>query len=89
MKNKKIKEIRVYDKKDTTNFIDTNNPLTLTDLNIDLPKEAPTKVISLRLPKELLNKIQAYASQQDVSYTSIIKIILSDGIDKKFMQKSA
>jgi len=88
MKRKKLKEIKDYDKSDTTNFIDTKNPLSLTDLNIELPKEAPTRVISLRLPKELLNKIQAYASQQDVSYTSVIKIILSEGIDQKFIQKS-
>ncbi len=89
MKNRKIKEIKTYDKKDTTNFINTKNPLSLTDLDIALPKETPTKVISLRLPRELLNKIQAYASQQDVPYTSVIKMILADQIDSKFIQKSA
>jgi len=89
MKNKKIKEIKDYDHNETINFIDKSNPLKLSDLGIELPKEAPTKVISLRLPKELLNKIQAFASQQDVSYTAVIKMLLSEGIDQKFIQKSA
>ncbi len=89
MKNKKIKEIKDYDYNETVNIIDKTNPLKLSDLDIELPKEAPTKVISLRLPKELLNKIQAFASQQDVSYTAVIKMLLSEGIDQKYIQKSA
>ncbi|WP_457562601.1 CopG family antitoxin [Caminibacter pacificus] len=88
MKNKKIKEIKDYDYNETVNIIDKTNPLKLSDLDIELPKEAPTKVISLRLPKELLNKIQAFASQQDISYTAVIKMLLSEGIDQKYIQKS-
>lgn len=88
MKNKKTKEIKDYDKNETVGFIDETNPLKLGDLGIELPKEPPTKVISLRLPKELLNKIQAFASQQDVSYTAVIKMLLSEGIDQKYIQKS-
>ena len=75
---KKIKnEITLYDNKETTSYINVQKPLKLKDLGIDLPEEEPTKVISLRLPTELLNKIKAYASQNDVSYSSMIKIILS------------
>ena len=88
MKNKKIKEIKDYDYNETTNFIDRANPLQLKDLNIELPQDTPTKVISLRLPTELLNKIQAFASQQDISYTAVIKMLLSEGIDQKYLQKS-
>lgn len=86
---KKIKEIEDYDHNETTNFIDKSNPLKLKDLNLELPSEAPTKVISLRLPNELLNKIQAYAGQQDISYTAILKIILSEGIEQKYASRSA
>ncbi|MCB0731200.1 MAG: hypothetical protein KDC88_09215 [Ignavibacteriae bacterium] len=86
---KKILEIEDYDYKETTNFIDKSKPLKLKDLNLELPSEAPTKVISLRLPNELLNKIQAYAGQQDISYTSLIKIILSEGIEQKYTSRSA
>lgn len=88
MKKGKNKEIVVYDKNETTNFINKKNPLQLADLNIELPKEEPTKVISLRLPRELLNKIQAYASQQDVPYASVIKMILSEEIDKRYLHSS-
>lgn len=84
MAKKKIRRINDYDYNDTTSFIDNNNPLTLSDLDIELPKEPPTKVISLRLPSELLNKLQAYASQRDVPYTSLIKLILSEKMEKEF-----
>lgn len=74
---KKKNEITVYDKKETTAYIDISKPLKLKDIGIELPDEEPTKVISLRLPTELLNRVKAYASQNDVSYSSMIKIILS------------
>ncbi len=84
MPKRKIREISDYDFNDTTSFIDKNNPLTLSDLDIELPKEPPTKVISLRLPTELLNKLQAYAVQRDVPYTSLIKLILAEKMEDNF-----
>ena len=79
MKNQK-NEITIYDKKDTTVLIDRNKPMKLKDIEIDLPDESPSKVISLRLPTELLNRVKALSSQNDVSYTSMIKIILSRAV---------
>ncbi|OGV06636.1 MAG: hypothetical protein A2499_03105 [Stygiobacter sp. RIFOXYC12_FULL_38_8] len=79
MKNPK-NEITIYDKKETTAFIDKNKPMKLKDIGIDLPEESPSKVISLRLPTELLNRVKALSSQNDVSYTSMIKIILSRAV---------
>ena len=82
MKKQKLNEITDYDQKETGLLIDKNKPLKLRDLNIELPDETPTKVVSIRLPTELLNKVKAFASQNDISYTSMIKILLSQGIDK-------
>ena len=82
MKKQNLVEIKDYDKKETGLFINKNKPLKLKNLGIELPIEAPTKVVSLRLPTELLNKVKAYASQNDISYTSMIKIILAQGVDK-------
>ena len=79
MKNRQ-NEITVYDKKDTTAFIDKNKPIKLKDIGFDLPEELPSKVISLRLPTELLNRVKALSSQNDVSYTSMIKIILARAV---------
>jgi predicted DNA binding CopG/RHH family protein len=81
MKSKIVTEILEYDTKDTSQFIDKNKPLKLSDLGIELPTESPTKVISLRLPTELLNRLKATASQNDISYTSMIKILLAKGVD--------
>lgn len=82
MKKQKLAEITDYDKKETGLFINKNKPLKLKDLGIELPVDTPTKVVSLRLPTELLNKVKAFASQNDISYTSMIKIILAQGVDK-------
>lgn len=79
MKNQK-NEVTVYDKKDTTILIDKDKPMKLVDLGFDLPEDSPTKVISLRLPTELLNRVKALSSQNDVSYTSMIKTILSRAV---------
>lgn len=84
MKKKKLKEIIEYDDKDTTTLIDRNHPQKLKDLGFDLIDEQPTKVVSIRLPNRLLNQIKAYASERDVSYTSVIKLFLSDEMEKRF-----
>ncbi|HRI46982.1 MAG TPA: CopG family antitoxin [Ignavibacteriaceae bacterium] len=80
MKKTKKEEIIDYDYKETTAFINKNRPLDISDIGFELPADLPTKVISLRLPTELLNKVKAYAAQQDVSYTSVIKMILARAV---------
>ncbi|MCF7859550.1 MAG: BrnA antitoxin family protein [Candidatus Cloacimonetes bacterium] len=79
----KQNQIKVYDKTDTSSLIDQNDPLRLQDLDIELPAELPAKVISLKLPNVLLNKLQAYASEKDIPYSSLIRMILSKEMDKK------
>jgi hypothetical protein len=84
------REIRVYDSHNTTSFIERKKRMTLASLGIELPlnelscqPETPTKVLSLRLPTTLLNKIKPYAGQHDVPYSAMIKMILAEGIESK------
>ena len=82
-------EITVYDDEETTTFINKKNPLKLADIGFKLPKESPTKVISIRLPTELYNKIRAYSTNLDIPYQAYIKLLLNNGIKKteKFNSK--
>lgn len=85
MKNrrkKKLKEIKVYDKNDTTHYIDKNKRLSIKDLGFKLPPESPTKVISIRLPTELYNIIKAFSTNNDIPYQAYIKYLLARGIKK-------
>ncbi len=77
------REIRVYDNNDTSTFIDRKRRMTLADLNFELPNESPTKVLSLRLPTSLLNRIKAYAGEHDVPYSAMIKMLLVEGMESK------
>ena len=64
----RLEEIRDYDDRDTSTFIDPAKPLTFTDLGVALPKAPPTQVVSIRLPSTLLNELKAFASARDVPY---------------------
>ena len=77
------REIHVYDRHDTTAYVDRKKGMKLADLGFELRPETPTKVLSLRVSTVLLNKIKAYAGQHDVPYSAIIKILLAEGIESK------
>ncbi|MFO1464517.1 MAG: CopG family antitoxin [bacterium] len=79
MKAKK-KEIKDYDTRDTSDFIDKAKRLSLKDLGFELPAEPPTQVVSIRLPTPLLNRIRAEASAKDVPYQALIKLLLDDSL---------
>lgn len=82
-KIKRTKEITDYDAHDTIRMIDKRNKLSFDDIGLELPPVAPTQVVSIRLPTELLNELKALGSRDDVPYQAIIKIILSEGIRAK------
>ncbi|MBI5134988.1 BrnA antitoxin family protein [Candidatus Uhrbacteria bacterium] len=42
-----------------------------------------TRTISIRLPEDLLARIQSQANQRDVPYQSYIKVILAESMDGK------
>lgn len=87
MKKSKIKEETVYDTNDTTGFIDKNKPVTLGDLGLKLPKEKPTKVISIRLPTGLYNRIKSFSTDIDMPYQAYIKYLISRGLKRDLLKK--
>lgn len=74
---RKISEIKDYDEQETTEWIHPQKKLSLKNLGFKLPPTPPSQVVSIRLPTQLLNKIRAKASQNDIPYQALIKMILS------------
>ena len=79
----RLGEIRDYDDRDTSTFIDPAKPLTFTDLGVALPKAPPTQVVSIRLPSTLLNELKAFASARDVPYQALIKLMLAEALARR------
>jgi predicted DNA binding CopG/RHH family protein len=85
---KTVHEIIDYDENDTTLFINKEQPLKLQDLGFRLPKKGPTKVISIRLPTDLYNRLKAYSTNMDMSYQAYIKYLLNKGAEKDSSKKT-
>ncbi len=83
---KNLKEEIIYDLNDTTSCINKNKPLKLKDLGFVLPKEPPTKIISIRIPTYLYNQIKAKSTNIDMPYQAYIKYLLSQGIKKDLLK---
>lgn len=80
-KNKKVtKQITDYDNTETGSFINKKNKLSFQDIGLELPKQSPTQVVSLRLPTALLNEIKAFGSVMDVPYQALIKMFLAEAM---------
>ena len=75
--------IRDYDEHDTTAMIDAQKPLSFADFGLTIPKVPPTQVVSIRLPSALLNEIKAFASARDVPYQALIKLLLSESLERR------
>ncbi len=82
-RSRRPKEIRDYDKRETSALIDPTRPLALADLGLELPKLPPTQVVSIRLPSSLLNQIKAFASARDVPYQALIKLLLAESLERR------
>lgn len=74
---KKRHEIVDYDEMETTDLINRAKPMSLQDLGFKLPPVPPTQVVSIRLPTRLLNQLRAKASEEDIPYQALIKILLA------------
>ena len=73
-------EIEFWDKNDATDFFNFQN-----SENISFPNLKPsTKMISLRLPEALLERLKTLANKNDVPYQSLIKILLSEKVNEEF-----
>jgi predicted DNA binding CopG/RHH family protein len=74
---KKDKERSRYLNTDFGEILEKLEPL---DLSLEFP--SPTQSISLRLPREVLNKIRIMADEQDIPYQSLIKLWLVEKVKK-------
>ena len=63
-----------------TDFGDALSKLEPLDLDIEFP--SPTQSISIRLPREVLNKIRILADERDIPYQSLIKLWLAEKVKK-------
>ncbi|HLB58542.1 MAG TPA: CopG family antitoxin [Bdellovibrionota bacterium] len=79
-KRKPMKEIKDYDRVDTSAMINQAKPLKFEDIGLKLPEIPPTQVVSIRLPSELLNELRAIGSQRDIPYQALIKLFLSQSV---------
>ncbi|MDO8639106.1 MAG: BrnA antitoxin family protein [Candidatus Daviesbacteria bacterium] len=69
---------------DTTEYFDTSKPIKL-----NLSKLRPsTETISLRLPQYLLAYIKQIANFKDVPYQSLMKVYLSERVEKELRSKT-
>ncbi len=66
-----------WQKHDSTDYIDWTQAKLASFPNLKPSRET----ISLRLPEDLLNEIKILANKEDIPYQSLIKILLSRGVD--------
>ena len=73
-------EIEFWDKNDATDYFNFQH-----SEKISFPNLKPsTKMISLRLPEALLERLKTLANRNDVPYQSLIKILLSEKVNEEF-----
>ena len=64
---------------DSTEYFDYS-PKNRITIKFDKSVEEPVKLISIRLPRDMLNKLRAMATKRDVPYQSLIKMFLAEKI---------
>ena len=91
MKNLKVipkfktedEEIEFWDTHDSTEYLDWSKAEKTIFPNL----KPSTESISLRLPSPLLARIKQLANSQDVPYQSLMKVYLSERVDKEVSLK--
>lgn len=73
-------EIDFWDKNDATDFFEFENPEKTVFPNL----KPTTKMISIRLPESLLERLKTLANKNDVPYQSLIKVLLSEKVNEEF-----
>ena len=64
---------------DTTDYFDFSKSSRV-EIEFDRGIEAPVKLISLRLPRDMLNQLKVLANKKDIPYQSLIKVYLAEKI---------
>lgn len=67
---------------DSTDYIDYSKANRVT-ISFDPSVEEPVKLISIRIPRDMLNKLKVMAVKRDVPYQSLIKMILAEKLEEK------
>ncbi len=65
---------------DSTDYIDYS-PSNRVDIEFDPSVEEPVKLISIRLPREMIKQLKVMAVKRDVPYQSLIKMILAEKLE--------
>ncbi|MCH5434436.1 BrnA antitoxin family protein [Leptospira interrogans serovar Canicola] len=70
-------EIDSWTKNDSVDYIDYSKAK-----KVSFPNLKPTtKMISLRLPEALIDRLKVMANKKDIPYQSLIKLLLSDKVE--------
>jgi len=76
-------EADFWDTHDTTDYIDWSKAERVVFTNL----KPSTQSISLRLPVSLLSDLKVLANKNDVPYQSLMKVYLSERVDKEVSLK--
>jgi predicted DNA binding CopG/RHH family protein len=76
-------EIEFWDTHDSTDYIDWSKAQRTVFPNL----KPSTESISLRLPSHLLARLKGLANEKDVPYQSLMKVYLSERVDKEVSLK--
>jgi predicted DNA binding CopG/RHH family protein len=68
---------------DSTEYIDWNKADRITLANL----KPSVKTISLRLPEAMLEELKLLANKRDIPYQSLVKVFLSDRIERELAAK--
>ncbi|EMO55889.1 BrnA antitoxin family protein [Leptospira noguchii] len=72
-------EIDFWSKNDSADYIDYSKAK-----KVSFPNLKPTtKMISLRLPEALIDRLKVMANKKDIPYQSLIKLLLSDKVEEE------
>ena len=89
--NKKISKfkssrhgVEFWAKNDATDYFNFQSLEKISFLNL----KPTTKMISLRLPEALLERLKTLANKNDIPYQSLIKILLSEKVNEEFKKVS-
>jgi predicted DNA binding CopG/RHH family protein len=77
-------EAKFWDTHDSTEYVDWSKA----DKAIFPNLKYTTESISIRLPASLLARIKELANEKDVPYQSLMKMYLSEQVDKELVAKS-
>jgi predicted DNA binding CopG/RHH family protein len=71
-------EVEFWENHDVTDFLDE-----LEDLDDVEYKQGKDRVVSVRLPQELVDKLKAYAKSQEIPHTTLVRRWIIDSFRQK------